>query len=228
MTVLQTICCLFIPHFLPSFCSRPLRQIQYWNSKLSRLFYFFIFGALHLLDRVVDQEGPPNPQSEGCYLWACSLPRTDFWAAAMQKPVNHVSVFICVSTNTATPSLQQNQRVCTCSGSGSVTKTNRRFIICLCACVCVCVCVGPGDVWIFVTVDRLRHSRWAGESDGRQGGLVTLQSRAAKKKKMFEGLLWFHPLQLQSRLFNLAPVNLKLAWMSWYTVAPNNTAIIPD
>lgn len=51
-------------------------------------------------------------------------------------------------------SLQRNQHVCTCSGSGSVTKTNCQFIICLCVCACQ-----AGGRWIFVTVDRLRHSR---------------------------------------------------------------------
>ena len=79
----------------------------------------------------------------------------------------------------------------------------------VCVRVCVCVCVGPGDVWIFVTVDRLRHSRWAGESDGRQGGLVTLQSRAAKKKKNVWRTSLVSPTSTAIAAFQFSPGELE-------------------
>ena len=192
MTVLQTICCLFIPHFLPSFGSRPHRQIQYCNSKLSRLFFFLFLVRFTCWTGLWTRRGPPTPSPRGviyelavCHgrtseRLPCRNPSTmsRFSSVFLQTPQHQVYSKISVFAHVLALALSQKQTV----GLSSV---------CVRACVCVCVCVGPGDVWIFVTVDRLRHSRWAGESDGRQGGLVTLQSRAAKKKKCLKDFFGF-------------------------------------
>ena len=156
------------------------------------------------------RRGPPTPSPRGviyelavCHgrtseRLPCRNPSTmsRFSSVFLQTPQHQVYSKISVFAHVLALALSQKQTV----GLSSV---------CVRACVCVCVCVGPGDVWIFVTVDRLRHSRWAGESDGRQGGLVTLQSRAAKKKKNVWRTSLVSPTSTAIAAFQFSPGELE-------------------
>lgn len=137
---------------------------------------------------------------EVCYLWVCSLLWMDFWAAAMQKPVNHVSVFICV--------IQTQQHKFTAKSACLhmfwlwLRHKNKPSVYHL----FVCVRVRPGTLDIcyfgsFTTYPPCRREWW-------KANLYVHISGYKKKKKNLWKTFSVSPVSTTITAFNLDMMNL--------------------